>query len=977
MTYFPRFAFPWALLLLAVIPWTIYLGFRIRSLSGGRKWTALALRSLILACLVMALAGAELVKKSDKLAVFFLLDHSDSVPEDLRLATAQAVRNAAQTYKTERDEAGVIVFGEEASIELPVDTTLDLERIYSYVNPEQTDLAGAIRLAMAAFPQGYKKRIVVYSDGNETRGSAVEEAKLAQAAGAAVDVVPLIVGGRSEVRLREVSVPGRVNAGEPFQVRVVIHADQDSQGTLRLFQRSGGAKRLLQPVQVTLQKGDNTFLLPQELQGAGFYEYEAAIESDADTVLANNESQGYTIVYGEPRVLYVEGDPDHSRYLTPALLQEGLQVEQIRSSDIPSSLAALQNYDVLVLSDISSTDLNTDQLRSVEALVRDLGIGLVMIGGPNSFGAGGFQNTPVEKALPVSMDIKQRKILPRGALVIVLHTCEIPDGNAWSRDIGLAALDVLSSQDLMGALMYGQGGDEWLFTLQPVRDKARMRSALRSAMPGDMPDMEPTLKMAYDALSRASAAVKRVVLISDGDPAGPSGSTLNALADAKISVSTICIGPHAPNSQQLLNSIARATGGNYYYVTDPKRLPQIFTKEASVVKRGLLVEEPFTPKTLHDSELLQGIAQTGLPGLKGYVVTTAKDSATVPLVSHEKDPILAHWRYGLGKSVAFTSDATTRWAPDWLPWEGFNRFWAQSVRWAMRDLKPSGFRVETKVREGQGYVRIDAVDDDGKFINFLRPEGVVTGPPPDFSRSEVSLLQTAPGIYEGAFPVDNRGVYMVNLTYDRGDGTRGMLPAGLALGYSREYEYNRTNRGLLEQIAATGGGKVLQPEDNPFDHSLPASAMVTPLWLILVIVAACLFPVEIFVRRVVVDFYALYAFAAVQLRRLPGLSRLIPRPRQRRAPATGSYGAAPSREFAFAPAGEARFDAAGMPAPGDAPAAAQADASATAEEPAAAVKAAVRSEYTRQLLAAKQRALEKQARRTGTPQETDTDKEKR
>jgi uncharacterized membrane protein len=969
VSYFPRFAFPLALLLLATIPWSIYIGAKIRSLSGGRKWTAIVLRSIILLCLIAALAGAEWVRKNDKLAVFFLLDQSDSVPEDVRLEAAQAVRNAAEQYMTLKDEAGVIVFGEEASIELAVGPKLDLRKIYSYVGREQTDLAGAVRLAMAAFPQGYKKRLVVFSDGNETRGSALEEVKLARAAGAAVDVEPLVIGGRNEVRLREVSAPGRVNASEPFRVKVVVQADQDCKATLRLFQRAGGAKQLLQPVEVTLQKGDNTFLLPQELAGAGFYEYEATVESDADTILANNESQAYTIVYGEPRVLYVEGDPEHATFLRPALEREGLKVDELRSQELPSSLATFQNYDVVVLSNVSATDMSADQLKLMEAIERDLGIGLVMIGGPETFGAGGFQNTPIEKALPVSMDIKQRKILPRGALALVLHTCEIPDGNAWARDIGMAALEVLSSQDLMGTLMYGAQGDGWLYTLQPVRDKSRMREALRSAQPGDMPAVEPTLTMAYDALSKANAAVKRAVIISDGDPQPPSKGLLDKFAAAKISVSAVCIAPHSQNSQEMLSWIAQSTGGNYYYVTDPQKLPQIFTKEAAIVKRGLVIEEPFTPKVMHDSELLQGLTEEGLPQLLGYVVTSPKENATVPLVSDEKDPILAQWRYGLGKSAVFTSDVTNRWAANWIKWNGFDRFWAQTVRWAMRDLKPTGFRVETGVKDGMGHVRIDAVDEQGKFINFLRPEGVVTGPPPELQREELSLSQTAPGIYEGTFPLGNRGVYMINLTYDRGDGSRGMIPAGLALGYSREYEYNRTNRGLLEQLASAGGGRVLRGGDNPFDHNLPSSSTVTPLWLALVIVAACLFPLEIFVRRVVVDFGAVFVFALGLVRRLPGLKRLVPKPKARPAVATGSYGGAPSREFAFASTA-ADPELGGGGSSGLAP---EGSAETSTTETSAAAPAA-RSEYTRQLLAAKQRAQEKQARRTGTAPE-DKDKE--
>lgn len=1006
MTYFPRFVFPWALLLLILLPWSIYVGMKIRSLSKGRLWTATTLRCLILAALIAALAGAELVKRTDKLAVYFLLDYSDSIPRETVAAAAQSIREAAHMYMTDKDEAGVIVFGEESSIELKTGPSLDMGEILSYVGGEQTDLASAIRLAMAAFPEGYMRRIVVLSDGNETRGAAVEEAKLAAASGAAVDVIPLQIGGTSEVRLREVSVPGRVNSGEPFQTRVIVSADQDCQAVLRLYQGGGSidnARRLLGEQQVTLQKGENSFLLPQELQSPGFYEYEAKIEpvaeqANADTILANNEAQAYTIIQGEPRVLYVDAHPNESTYLAPALRAEGVNVAQVDLGSMPQSLAQFQNYDAVVLSDVSSTDLNTGQLKALGAMVRDLGIGLVMVGGPNSFGAGGYQNTPVEEALPVSMEIKQRKNLPMGALALILHTCEIPDGNAWSRDIGIAALEVLSSRDYMGALIYGAGGEGWLFDLQPVLDKAMMRRALTNAMPGDMPDVNTTLTMAYSALRVCPASVKRVVIISDGDPAGPPRSLLNALADEKISVSTICIAPHSGSDQNMLRGIAEATGGNYYFVTDPTKLPQIFTKEAAVVKQGLLVEEPFTPQVLHDSEVLQGITTTGangesaIPQLNGYVTTSPKETATIALVSHKADPVLAHWRYGLGKSVAFTSDVTTRWAEPWLTWPGFNRFWAQTVRWSTRDLQKSSFRVETRVKDGKGIIRIDAVDENGKFVNFLQPKGAVTGPGPDFKRQDIEILQTAPGIYEGRFPLDKRGVYMINVTYDRGDGSTGMIPAGLALGYSREYEYNTTNVGLLESVASVGGGAVRAPNDNFFAHNLPIAAAVTPVWQYLLMFAVCIFPLEIFVRRVMIDFGALFAFPKRLLAGLPLFRRWIRQPAKRRRVATGVYGgygapgtptAAPgasspavsytSTTADTTPAFQSSTapDAQVPGAPTTAPPQDELTAEMFEEEAAPRrKKQAERSEYMRQLLEAKQRAVKKHSGK-GTQEDQD------
>jgi len=968
MTYLPRFSEPWMLALLVVVPWSIYVGAKIRSLGRGRKYTAMALRSIILLAVVGALAGTEIVKTSDRLAVFFLLDQSSSIPEEFRLNSAQWVRNYCDEHMTSRDEVGVIVFGEDASVELNVAPTLGLREIRSYVGGEQTDLAAAVRLAMAAFPQGYMRRIVAFSDGNQTRGDAVEEVKSARADGIAVDVVPLSIGGAQEVRVREVSAPNQANTDEPFQLRIVVHADQPCSGTLHVYQRAGGQRQMLRPQQVQLQPGDNAFLLTQELKHPGFYEYEVTLDSDADTVAANNEGRAFTTVQGEPVVLYVEGDPEHSTRLSEALVAEGLHMQQIEPAMLPTSLPQLQNYDGVILSDVSSTRISIDQMKMLEAMVRDHGIGLTMIGGQESFGAGGYLDSPVEKALPVDMDIKQRKVLPRGALAVIMHTCEIQDGNVWAREIALAALNVLASHDLMGALGYMYDtGDSWIFELQPVGDKSMMRQAIArgSTRVGDMPSIQPTLAMAYKALKNADAAAKRVVMISDGDPAMPPPSQIQAFIDAKIPISTVCIAPHSGNDQSRLNHIAQQTGGQYYFVNNPRNLPQIFSKEAAVVKRGVFIEEEFVPQVLHDSELLYGLSTDSLPALLGYVVAMPKENATVPLVSHEGDPVLCHWRYGLGKSVAFTSDVTPRWAAQWMAWEGFNRFWAQTVRWMLREVSTTNFRVDTRLADGLGNIRVDAVDEKGEFVNFLRPKGVVTTP--DFERLEVDLTQTGPGIYEGTFPVSGTGVYMANLSYTREDGTAGLIPTGLAVNYSQEYEYNTPNIPLLERMAAAGGGRLLTGGENPFQHDLVASPTITPVWQYLLLLAACALPLEIFVRRVVVPYGLIFAYAVRGARSLPGLKRYIPAPAARRAPVTGTYSAAgaptPPPIHAVQAEAETVEPAPAAPLEGSFGQVQEPE----PEKPKKETKqeAAGHSAYTRQLLAAKERAKKQQTRRSG------------
>lgn len=959
----PRFSNPMALWLLLLVPWSIWLGLGIQSLSRLRHITAVTLRTVILTLIILALAGLEWVRIEDDLAVFFLLDHSDSVNEQTRMESTQWVRNTAEAFMTKDDKAGVIVFGEDASIELGADSVLGLRDITSFVGGTQTDIASAIRIATAAFPQGHMKRMVIYSDGNETRGSALEEVKLARAAGVDVQIVPLMLAPTNEVRVKDVSMPNQVSAEEPFQLRVVVSSEEDTEGTLRIFQRVGEERRMMPAQDVMLQKGDNTFIVTQELRTSGFYEYEVQVESASDRVSANNTGQAFTIIQGEPRVLLVSSVAEEADNVMRALQAEGIVATRVNPERFPSTVAQIQNFDVVVISNVSAVRFTSEQMNLIEAMVRDMGIGLIMVGGPDSFGAGGYLDTPVERALPVNMHIKQRKMLPKGALALILHTCEFPEGNAWAREIGLASMNVLSSQDLMGVLAYHYNtGDSWMRGLAPVGDRSELKEAIvqGTADIGDMPSVAPTLQLAYKSLSEADAAAKRILIISDGDPGAPSGALVQDIADAGISVSTVVINPHSASDQNMMRSLAQATGGEYYFVTDPANLPQIFTKEASVVKRGLLIETPFLPELNHDSELLIGLEQSYFPELLGYVVTSTKDASTVPLLTNEGDPLVAHWRYGLGKSVAFTSDATSRWAVNWLGWDGFDRFWVQAVRWATRELAPTDFKVQTWVEGNRGHVRVDAVDPDGNFINFLNPEGVVTGPGPEYAQTSLNLEQTEPGVYEDSFALDSSGVYMMNLLYTQPDGTQGSIPAGLALSYSPEYNYFTTNVPLLEGLAAVSGNAVQSHEFNPFVHDMEATPLIRPLWPYLLMAAVCLFPFEIFVRRVMMPWALMWNAVLRWVQKIPGARRLSPKPRRIATAVTGSISTGTvSRDFSAHAAQYVDADDDVLRGPGTVDSG-ESD-SYAAETPAAPEEQ--KSDYTQALLAAKDKARERKQKR--------------
>lgn len=860
-----RFGNPIFLVLLAVLlPLVLWTGSRLTLLTRFRRVLIVATRVAIVVLLVLSIARIQRIRTSDILDVFFVVDGSDSVAEDQKQKALSFVQDELGTMRS-RDRAGILVFGRNAYIEDIPTPFLEKQRLDTEPDREGTDIGEALRLAMAALTGEHKKRIVLITDGNENEGAAIKAAESARAHRIPVDIVPLTYDYRNDVIVESVIADSRTHVDEPFDLRMFVRSDEDTSVTLNIYRDN----QLISTQEERLEANKKeTFVLPTQVDTPGFHVYRVHVGTRNDRNLDNNQGFAYTFAGGPPRVLLVDGNPPKQDRLVPILQSEKILVDHTDAEGLPDDLGALQSYDTVILSNVPAGDVGQRRMKILEQAVHELGVGLVMIGGENSFGAGGYQDTPVERALPVSMDVAHKKILPRGALVVILHTCEIAEGNSWARKIALAALDVMSSRDLMGLLYFGVPagggpavgwGEQWLYTLQEVGNKSRMRSLIKQCMPGDMPNMANTIRMGYGALANCNASVKHMVLITDGDPIPPSTALLNKLKKDNITLSCVGISPHRPTDVQILATMAKHCGGNFYNVQNPNMLPRIFIKEASLVRKPLLCEEPFKPVLKAYSPVLAGIDGAELPQLKGYVCTTPKALADKPIVSDKDDPVLAHWQYGVGKSVAFTSDAQSRWASSWLPWGKFAKFWTQAVRWTLRGQLSQNFQMRTEIEEGRGRVVVDAVDIEGNFINFLDFQGSVIDP--KLERQPLAFKQTGPGRYEAAFPVGETGSYLVSARGDAGEGARqvaGLITGGLAVPYSPEYKDSKSNDGLLRQIAAITGGRQIEPgsEEQPETFSregLVGGSQPEPFWPRTLALAILLIPLDVFFRRVMID----------------------------------------------------------------------------------------------------------------------------
>lgn len=910
------FDHPGYLWLMLALPLLWWIGFSsLGALGNLRRAGALLLRTVVWTVVVFALAGVQIVRVSDRVTVMYLLDQSESIPQVKRQVMLDYVIRSVRRHrdKTREDKAGIIVFGRDAAIEIPPfdDDIPAIRRLESLGGrSDATNLESAINLAKASMPEDTSRRVVIVTDGNENIGSARKLAARVARSGIGIDVVPVRLDASSEVLVEKIDLPNNIRKGQPFEARVVLNNYSDAadtkpvRGKLRVKQNVGGEETLLLEEDITLDSGKNVFPLRHQIQQPAAYVYDAEFvpAGDGDDGLSqNNQATAYTYVRGKGRVLLIEDRTRAGEFdlMTQALRESNIEVVTQSSDELFGSLAELQAYDAVILAGVPRVSGDsTDQITSfsdqqIEMLVsntQQLGAGLLMIGGPEAFGAGGWSGTKVEEAMPVDFKIKNTKIQAVGALALIMHASEMAEGNYWQKVIAKAAIEQLGPADYAGVLHWTMRGDAWMWggkngLLEVGSNRKAMLAALGRMTPGDMPQFDPAMRMAVAGLTRTPASVKHCVIISDGDPTAPSPSTVSSFKKGNITISTVAVASHGLTESRRLQQIATATGGKYYKVSSGRALPRIFQREARRVARPLVYEPSggAVPQVIFPHPLLDGVDRV-LPQINGFVLTQAKDSPLSQVLIQSPKPdapenatVLAVWTYGLGRTAVLTTDAGARWAGDWTRWDGYDKFYSQLVRWLMRPTGDTGkFTIATQVRDGEVQVVVNALNKDDSFLNFLDMNATALGP--DLKPVPLRMRQTAPGRYVGVFPGEQAGSYFVNVIPGPNSSP---LTTGVTVPYSDEFRVRETNRALIQTLAGLqpdgGDTGIVMPElgDRPseelidadaFRGGLPLARSIRDAWPWFVLLGSVCFLGDVFVRRVAIDF----GWLATAVRKISG-----------------------------------------------------------------------------------------------------------
>ena len=515
-----RFTNPFYLLLFVPVAAGLWYSFRhIHGMARGRKRLAFFVRFVLASLLVFALSGPEARRPNQGLCTMFVVDRSDSISETDRHRAERFIDEAIGKLGPD-DSAGIVAFGKEAVVEAAPGGRRSVGTILSRVDGSASDLAGAIRLASASFPDGKARRLVLLSDGNETNGDVAEAGQVAATDGIPIDVVPLGLAPRKgEASVAALEAPTEIRAEQPFDIRVLVDSSIPQNGMLQIDRDGIVIKRM----PLSLEEGRNAVVVPEKLTEAGFHKYRATLYADHDIDNRNNIGLGFVAVRGKPKVLILQDKP-HETSLADALRKNGIVADVGGPSNVPSKPEDLQVYDAVILNDLNASYLAQSQMHLLQAAVRDSGVGFAMVGGESSFLPGGYYGTPIAEVLPVDLNIRQRKTFPSTSILIIMDASGSmgmeEDGMTKLRLAGRAAeetVKLMSPMDRAG-IAGSSDGIEFVVPMQKMTDKAGAIDKIEHlSQGGGGIYVGPSILKAESVLMAEDTQVRHFILLADGN----------------------------------------------------------------------------------------------------------------------------------------------------------------------------------------------------------------------------------------------------------------------------------------------------------------------------------------------------------------------------------------------------------------------------------------------------------------------------
>ena len=842
---------PWLLILFALTPLFIWAAMHSRArLSARRGALSAALRVGAFVALVLSLAGLG-VGGSVRAPAVFAIDTSESVLLSEQANAFDLVDFFVRGFGADTP-VGVVQFAGRAAVLAPPGRLTSAPPPRAGLEGRSSDVGAGLAAALSLVPAGAGGNVVLISDGNATTGGVAAVLQEAVARAVPVSVAPVRSLRGADLAVSALHVPTDARLGAPLRARIGITSGRLASARLRVWD----GNRLLSDSPVSIEPGARDFAVDLGGLAPGFHRLRAELLEDADLQLANNVAEAFVRISPPGTLLSIDSSPGDNA-AAETLRDLGFQVTSVDPQG--ARAAELEDYDAVLITNLAAGALGEPLVRRLHAYVRS-GHGLAVVGGPDGFAAGGYDESLLDEVLPVWSDPTGRRPEARLALVLAIDKSSsmmIEDERGVRRmdlavEAAVEAIELLEQGDILGVLGFDSEA-QWVVPPRPLGDAADLSRAIdrvRGLQVGDATDIFNAMRSARSRLLQTEASIKHVVLLTDGKSRrGDFEGLTRDMRRRDITVSTIALGDDA--DQELLERIALLGEGRFYYAPAASDIPRVLTQETRVAGEFAVVEREFQPRMVNPSPILSGVLQgLELPRLHGFVRTRAKPTAEVVLAADSNEPLLAQWQFGRGRALAWTSDGGARWAARWAGWSAFPTFLGQAMAWVMPapgDVARTGLAVDVEVRDGRGRIVIDSVDAAGRFRNGLSTAVRLIGP--DGSELSLTAPAAAPGRYQVETPALAPGVYEVVVEQRAGSQLVASTRTGLVAPAGAELSRPAPDLAFLRRIAAATGGSVIESRADLAALAARADSAPKLDWVLLLTVGLLLYTCDVGVRR--------------------------------------------------------------------------------------------------------------------------------
>ncbi|NEU06151.1 FixH family protein [Clostridium senegalense] len=793
------------LILLLIVPFVIYYGYKtLEYINKNRKIIIIAARSIAIVCIVLALTGTSLYLTSKNTSTIFLIDSSQSVygsEKEFNEFVTKAIE-----IKPSKDKIGVVSFGEKPKVETFISRDGKFSKVSSELNKEYTNIESAINYAISLFPNNTKKRIVLLSDGSENDGKALNLIPTLKEKGIDLKVYKANKKEINDTSIDKITVSEKVSIGQNFDVNLKIKSNVNTKGTITLY----SGNNVVGKQEVNVNKGDNNFVFKDKAESSGFKNYRASIECDGDGEVRNNEASAYTEVIGKPNILVLEDRSGESDEFINILNSLQIPYKKMDASVAPETIDKLTEFKAVVTCNVSVDNMSKGFVDSIESYVKDFGGGYIALGGDNSYALGGYMETPLEKVLPVNMELKGKKEIPKMSLSLVIdRSGSMSDTVGGVSNLDLAKEGAMRSlkslrnnKDEINVITFDDAYSE-VVEKQVITDEEKIISDISSITLGGGTSIIPGLTKGYENIKSSDAKVRHIILLTDGEAEKTGYNELiEKCKKDNITISTVAVGGGADRG--LLQEIAKGCNGRYYEVSQGTDIPEIFAKETFLAQKYYLNNREFTPIINSNGSVLSGVSEGGLPSLYGYIGASAKSTSNVCLKSDEDDPILTTWQYGLGKTVAWNSDVTGQWSKNYVGWKNFQNLWSNILGFVTDNFSEGGNFIE--VNKVGTSLNISFKKENESNVEKSKVKATIITPSNE--KKEILLTPKSAKEYTGIIDVKETGNYMIQVTEEEDGKVVSTAKGGYANSYSTEFSLDK-KLDITDQLVEEVNGTII------------------------------------------------------------------------------------------------------------------------------------------------------------------------